>query len=72
MASRGHYLGLAASADGVRDTDEFFMRSIDGLVDTLLAEMTVSHEVLAPDARSGWADVVRDVVLKRPELARLF
>jgi hypothetical protein len=62
----------AASADGVRDTDEFFMRSIDGLVDTLLAEMKVPCEVLAPSDRSDWADVVREVVLKRPELARLF
>jgi len=62
----------AASADGVRDTDEFFMRSIDALVDTLLAEMKVPYEVLAPGGRSDWADVVREVVLKRPELAKLF
>ena len=39
----------AASADGVRDTDEFFMRSIDALVDTLLAEMKVA----APGAAAG-------------------
>ena len=62
----------AASADGVRDTDEFFMRSIDELVDTLLAEMKVRYEVLSPDARADWAGVVREVVLKRPELAKLF
>jgi nicotinamide riboside kinase len=62
----------AASADGVRDTDEFFMRSIDELVDTLLAEMKVPYEVLSPDARADWAGVVREVVLKRPELAKLF
>jgi predicted ATPase len=62
----------AASADGVRDTDEFFMRSIDALVDTLLAEMKVAHEVLPPGGRTGWADVVREIVLKHPELARLF
>jgi len=62
----------AASADGVRDTDEFFMRSIDALVDTLLAEMRLPHEVLAPGGRSDWAGVVREVVLKRPELAKLF
>jgi thymidylate kinase len=62
----------AASSDGVRDTDEFFMRSIDALVDTLLAEMKVPHEVLPPGGRSGWADVVREVVLKQPELAKLF
>jgi len=62
----------APSADGVRDTDEFFMRSIDALVDTLLEEMEIPHEVLPPGARAGWADVVREVVLKRPELARMF
>jgi len=64
-------LGTPA-ADGIRDTDEFFMRSIDGLVDTLLAELKVPYEVLAPDGRADWADVVREVVLKRPELAKLF
>jgi len=32
----------------------------------------VPYEVLAPGGRSDWADVVRDVVLKRPELASLF
>jgi thymidylate kinase len=62
----------AASADGVRDTDEFFMRSIDERVDTLLAEMKVPYEVLASGGRSDWADVVREVVLKHPELAKLF
>jgi thymidylate kinase len=62
----------APSADGVRDTDEFFMRSIDGLVDRLLAEMKVPYESLAPDRREGWIERVREVVLKRPELARLF
>jgi thymidylate kinase len=62
----------AAAADGVRDTDEFFMRSIDELVDTLLAEMKAPHRVLSPDARADWTGAVREVVLKRPELARLF
>ena len=61
----------AASADGIRDTDEFFMRSIDTLVDKLLAETRVEHIVL-PGDRSQWIEQVRDVVLKRPELARLF
>jgi nicotinamide riboside kinase len=61
-----------ASADGVRDTDEFFMRSIDQLVDTLLAEMKVPYDTLAPGERAAWSDRVRDAVLKRPELARLF
>lgn len=62
----------AASADGVRDTDEFFMRSIDGLVDSLLAEMKVPHVVLPPDGREGWIDQVRGTVLDRPEMSRLF
>ena len=62
----------AASADGVRDTDEFFMRSIDQLVDRLLAEMKIPHEVLPAAGRAGWIDRVREVVLKRPELSRLF
>ena len=62
----------AASADGVRDTDEFFMRSIDGLVDKLLAEMKIEHEVLPAGDRSRWVEHVREVVRKRPEMARLF
>ena len=62
----------AASADGIRDTDEFFMRSIDTLVDKLLAEMRVPHQVLPAGDRDSWTATVRDVVLKRPELARLF
>ncbi len=61
-----------ADADGVRDTDAFFMRSIDGLVDKLLAEMAVEHEVLPASDRSRWIEHVRDVVTKRPEMARLF
>jgi thymidylate kinase len=62
----------APSADGVRDTDEFFMRSIDELVDRLLAEMRIPYESLAPDRREGWIERVRQVVLKHPDLARLF
>jgi thymidylate kinase len=62
----------AASADGVRDTDEFFMRSIDQLVDTLLQEMKIPAEPLPPRERDRWSDVVKSVVLKRPELSRLF
>ena len=62
----------AASADGVRDTDEFFMRSIDQLVDTLLQEMKIAAEPLPPLERDRWSEVVRSVVLKRPELSRLF
>ncbi len=62
----------AASADGVRDTDEFFMRSIDQLVVRLLEERKVAHEVLPAGERERWSDVVRDVVLKAPQLAKLF
>ena len=62
----------AASADGVRDTDEFFMRSIDALVDSLLAEMKVAHEVLPPGGREGWIDLARERVMARPEMSRLF
>ena len=62
----------AASADGVRDTDEFFMRSIDQLVDTLLAEKKISHDTLPPRERERWIDVVKDV-LRNPALGkRLF
>jgi nicotinamide riboside kinase len=57
------------SPDGVRDTDEVFMRSIDELVDRLLGDMKVPCERLAPEGRAGWIDRVRDVVLKRPELS---
>ena len=62
----------AASADGVRDTDEFFMRSIDQLVDSLLAEKKITVHPLPPGGQSGWIEEVRETVLKRPELARLF
>ena len=62
----------AASADGVRDTDEFFMRSIDQLVDTLLAEKKIAAFALPPGSRPTWIETVKDTVLKRPELARLF
>ena len=64
-------LGTPA-ADGIRDTDEFFMRSIDQLVDTLLLEMKIAAEPLPPLERDRWSEVVRSVVLKRPELSRLF
>ena len=58
----------SASADGVRDTDEFFMRQIDGLVDTLLAEKKLPFEHLPDGRRDVWIDIVKDVVLKHPEL----
>ena len=60
-------------ADGVRDTDEFFMRAIDRLVDDLLAERRLAPERLPDEGRDGWADVVRERVLGLPALAaRLF
>jgi len=62
----------AASADGVRDTDEFFMRSIDGLVDELLDQKKVTYQRLPPDDRAAWAEHVRDVVIATPQLSRLF
>ena len=48
------------------------MRSIDQLVDRLLAEMKIDAEPLPPRERDRWIEVVRSVVLKRPELSRLF
>jgi len=62
----------AASADGVRDTDEFFMRTIDELVDTLLAEKKIPFQALPPGGRPTWIETVKETVLKRPELTRLF
>lgn len=60
------------TADGVRDTDEFFMRAIDHLVDELLAKRKVPHHRLPAGGRDVWLEAVKDVVLKRPELAKLF
>lgn len=58
-----------ASADGVRDTDEFFMRSIDHLVDTLLAERKLAHERLPERQRDTWIELVRTTVLRQPQLS---
>jgi nicotinamide riboside kinase len=61
------------AADGVRDVDEFFIRSIDELVDSLLGEKRIPHQPLPPGSREGWIDLVRDRVLRAPELtSRLF
>jgi nicotinamide riboside kinase len=61
------------SADGVRDTDELFMRSIDTLVDELLAERTLDCVRLPADRREDWADIVTGRALELPALgARLF
>jgi len=61
-----------AAADGVRDTDAFFMRQIDQLVDTLLLEKKIPFERLPDGRRDIWIDIVKDIVLKHPDLnARL-
>ncbi|MBI4913169.1 MAG: ATP-binding protein [Acidobacteria bacterium] len=60
-------LSGSVSADGVRDTDDFFVRSIDHLVDTLLAERNVPHERLDPADRSGWIEQVKERVLAHPK-----
>jgi predicted ATPase len=62
----------AVSPDGVRDTDEFFMRSIDQLVDTLLAEKRIAHEKLPPGRREEWIKLVGEQVAASPQLAKLF
>jgi predicted ATPase len=58
--------------DGVRDTDEFFMRSIDHLVDQLLVEKKVAHHVLPAGQRGDWIGIVLGTVSAHPQLARLF
>jgi thymidylate kinase len=60
------------SADGVRDTDEFFMRAIDQLVDRMLAEKKIEHERLSPGRREEWMREVGERMLASPELAKLF
>jgi thymidylate kinase len=58
-----------AAADGVRDTDEFFMRQIDRLVDELVAERGLACERLAEGQREAWGETVRERVLRLPALA---
>ena len=61
------------SADGVRDTDELFMRSIDTLVDELLAERKLACVALPAERRQDWAAIVTEQALGLPALAaRLF
>ena len=48
------------------------MRSIDQLVDQLLAERKIAHQVLPPGERECWVDVVRDVVVSHAKLSKLF
>ena len=62
-----------AAADGVRDTDEFFMRQIDRLVDQLVGERGLLCERLPEGQREAWGETVRERVLRLPALAsRLF
>ena len=60
-----------ASPDGVRDTDEFFMRAIDDQVERLLVEKEITCQRL-PDDRDAWLDVVKDIVLRQPQLVEKF
>jgi len=66
------YVG-GATADGIRDTDEFFMKQIDRLVDELLEERKLRHTRLPEGRRGEWAQIAADEVLRLPALAeRLF
>jgi predicted ATPase len=58
-----------AAPDGVRDTDVFFMKAIDELVDRMLGEKGIAHERLPNGRRDAWIDVVKDVVLRQPQLS---
>jgi nicotinamide riboside kinase len=51
-------IGAPVTADGVRDTDEAFVQSVDATVDALLAEKGIACERLA-GGRELWADAVR-------------
>ena len=48
------------------------MRSIDQLVDTMLAEKRIPCERLPPGQRADWNQRVGERVLASPELAILF
>jgi thymidylate kinase len=62
-----------AAADGIRDTDEFFMKQIDRLVDELLEERKLACTRLPEGRRSEWAQLAADEVLRLPAFAeRLF
>jgi hypothetical protein len=57
----------------VRDTDEFFMRQIDRLVDELVDERGLPCDRLPDGERERWGEIVRDRVTALPPLAaRLF
>jgi len=61
------------SADGIRDTDLFFMRQIDRLVDELVEERGLPCERLPGGRREDWGEIVKERVVSLPALAeRLF
>jgi nicotinamide riboside kinase len=60
------------SADGFRDTDEFFMRTIDQIVDELLDRWKLPAERLLPEARDSWARSAGESVLQDPAAKTLF
>jgi hypothetical protein len=66
------FVGAAASADGFRDTDQFFMRAIDELVDRLLVEKKIRSERLPEGERDRWAGLAVETILRDPAFARLF
>jgi nicotinamide riboside kinase len=51
-------VGLAATPDGVRDTDDAFVQAVDRTVDALLAEKGIAHERLTGE-RELWGESVR-------------
>ena len=62
-----------AQADGVRDTDEFFMRQIDRLVDELIEERQLPCTRLPEGRRGEWAAIAAEAVMRLPALSeRLF
>jgi thymidylate kinase len=62
-----------ASADGIRDTDEFFMRQIDRLVDELVDDRGLTCDRLPAGRREEWAEIVKERVLRLPAFSeRLF
>jgi nicotinamide riboside kinase len=62
-----------ASADGIRDTDEFFMRQIDRLVDELVEDRGLTCDRLPEGRREEWAEIVKERVLRLSALSeRLF
>ena len=61
-----------STEDGFRDTNEFFMRAIDELVDRLLAERKIAHNRLPAGEREAWVRIAIETVLRSPEMTKLF